>query len=56
MTNRFLVHLSNSDDIFISANLTGNEVDLKDKLQRQVLRRHGDTLAGVSILHAFKVS
>lgn len=54
--NRFAVTLSNADDLFLWANLSGEEPDLLRKLQARLRERHGHAVRGLRIARAFRVS
>lgn len=53
--NRFIVHLDNCDDLFVSAGLSGNEPDLLDQIAKRLRQRHGSALEGLRVVRAIKL-
>lgn len=53
--NRFLLHLDNFDDLFISADLRGDEVDFIQKIERVLHKRHPAVSPGSRIVRVIKV-
>jgi hypothetical protein len=54
--NRFAVDLSNSDQLYLSADLSGNETDLLRRLETRLREVHGPAVRGLRVLRAFRVS
>ncbi len=54
--NVFLVHLSNYNDLYLKANLSGNEANLNALVHDVMVKKHGAAAKNLTVTRAFRVS